>query len=220
MPSCWTACLHGQPTWSTRRSAGRLLVKLCIEVCYCFYRTFRIRLSSFFYIRCCHTVGQCPAGTTLLPYNLQSILFCTTHHVLLPTAVFGQHNALSSRHVQLLSSHLSGPQPGRLRTDQAQNTDTAVRSGSSKANNKDTSQHTQGRHALRNSGNNSLTAHCTKTHKSNWRPNCCAQRSRCPNVDVCAHTPHAGRRVQQGCSDTTTATAVSHCSTLHTVKNV
>jgi hypothetical protein len=48
MPSCWTTCLHEQPTWSARRSAGRLLVKLCIEVCICFYRTFWIRLSLFF----------------------------------------------------------------------------------------------------------------------------------------------------------------------------
>jgi hypothetical protein len=50
MPSCWTACLHGQPTWSTRRSAGRLLVKLCIEVCCCFYRAFWIRLNQFLYL--------------------------------------------------------------------------------------------------------------------------------------------------------------------------
>jgi hypothetical protein len=38
-----------QPTWSTERPAGRLLVKFCIEVCCCFYRSFRIRLHQFLY---------------------------------------------------------------------------------------------------------------------------------------------------------------------------
>jgi hypothetical protein len=63
IPSRWTASLHGQPTWSTRRSAGRHLVKLCIEVCCCFYRAFRIRLNQFLYK--CNLKHQWPQSSAM-----------------------------------------------------------------------------------------------------------------------------------------------------------
>jgi hypothetical protein len=49
--SCWTACLHGQPTRITRKTAALFLVKLCFEVCCCFYLEFQDP-SSFIYTAC------------------------------------------------------------------------------------------------------------------------------------------------------------------------
>jgi hypothetical protein len=46
----------------TARSAGRLLVKLRIEVCCCFYREFRIRLNQFLYT--CKYSSTCKHSST------------------------------------------------------------------------------------------------------------------------------------------------------------